>query len=238
MSTINNLVLAFDLYGTLLSTESIAQKLASHFPAKAQSMSNSWRRYQLEYTWRLNSMKLYEPFSSVTRNALLHALAEHDESLGNDAIDALMKAYDSLSVFPDVNSTLAELSKIPTVTPVVFSNGTQSMISNSVHRSPDLSPHASVFADIVTVDDVKQFKPAPETYYHLLQKTGKSSEQSSDIWLVSGNPFDIIGARSVGFNAIWVDRNGRGWIDGAMPSLRPTAVVNSLEEILSVVKKT
>lgn len=50
------IVLAFDLYGTLLSTESIAQQLGQHFPAKAQSISSLWRRYQLEYTWRLNSM--------------------------------------------------------------------------------------------------------------------------------------------------------------------------------------
>lgn len=49
-------VLAFDLYGTLLSTESIAKKLEAHFPAKAQSIATLWRRYQLEYTWRLNSM--------------------------------------------------------------------------------------------------------------------------------------------------------------------------------------
>jgi 2-haloacid dehalogenase len=51
-----SIVLAFDLYGTLLSTESIAQQLASHFPEKAQSISSLWRRYQLEYTWRLTSM--------------------------------------------------------------------------------------------------------------------------------------------------------------------------------------
>lgn len=49
-------VLAFDLYGTLLSTESIAKKLEAHFPAKAQSIASLWRRYQLEYTWRMNSM--------------------------------------------------------------------------------------------------------------------------------------------------------------------------------------
>ena len=51
------LVLAFDLYGTLLSTGSIAEQLGKHFgQSTAQSISTSWRRYQLEYTWRLNSM--------------------------------------------------------------------------------------------------------------------------------------------------------------------------------------
>jgi FMN phosphatase YigB (HAD superfamily) len=50
-------VVAFDLYGTLLSTASIAKELASHFgQEKADSIAAVWRKYQLEYTWRLNSM--------------------------------------------------------------------------------------------------------------------------------------------------------------------------------------
>lgn len=50
-------VVAFDLYGTLLSTESIAKELERHFGSEAaQSIAALWRRYQLEYTWRLNSM--------------------------------------------------------------------------------------------------------------------------------------------------------------------------------------
>ena len=49
-------VVAFDLYGTLLSTSSIAKKLAEQFPDKAESIASTWRTYQLEYTWRLNSM--------------------------------------------------------------------------------------------------------------------------------------------------------------------------------------
>jgi 2-haloacid dehalogenase len=50
-------LVAFDLYGTLLSTASIAEKLASHFGQEtADSIAAVWRKYQLEYTWRLNSM--------------------------------------------------------------------------------------------------------------------------------------------------------------------------------------
>jgi len=51
------MVIAFDAYGTLLSTESIAKKLAHHFgEEKAEILATAWRKYQLEYTWRLNSM--------------------------------------------------------------------------------------------------------------------------------------------------------------------------------------
>ena len=50
------IVIAFDLFGTLLSTSSIARKIAEHFPDKADAIAVTWRTYQLEYTWRLNSM--------------------------------------------------------------------------------------------------------------------------------------------------------------------------------------
>lgn len=54
----SKIVVAFDLYGTLLSTGSIAKELASHFgQEKADAIAVVWRRYQLEYTWRLNSMR-------------------------------------------------------------------------------------------------------------------------------------------------------------------------------------
>jgi 2-haloacid dehalogenase len=54
------MVIAFDAYGTLLSTESIAKKLANHFgDEKAETLAVAWRKYQLEYTWRLNSMGNY-----------------------------------------------------------------------------------------------------------------------------------------------------------------------------------
>ena len=57
MSQSQDMVLAFDLYGTLLSTESIAKRLAKQFGGeKATQLAASWRKYQLEYTWRLNSM--------------------------------------------------------------------------------------------------------------------------------------------------------------------------------------
>ena len=56
----SNIVIAFDAYGTLLSTESIAKKLAQHFGNEnAEKLAGLWRRIQLEYTWRLNSMRTW-----------------------------------------------------------------------------------------------------------------------------------------------------------------------------------
>lgn len=110
------------------------------------------------------------------------------------------------------------------------------MISNSVLHSKDLSPHASVFEDIITVDEVQRYKPSRESYLHLAERTVHESCQMRRVWLISSNPFDIVGARSMGMNAIWVDRVGDGWKDAVVPDLQPTAIVNSLEHIVDVIK--
>jgi len=46
MTSNKKTVIAFDLYGTLLSTESIARELATHFgDEKAKSIAALWRRW-------------------------------------------------------------------------------------------------------------------------------------------------------------------------------------------------
>jgi 2-haloacid dehalogenase len=164
-------------------------------------------------------------------------LKEHGVSLSEKDTTDLMRAYDSLSTFPDVKPALDALAKEQNITSVVFSNGTHSMISASVNKSPDLSPHASVFKDLVVVEDVKKFKPSPDVYYHLAQKVGKSKEDMNSLWLISGNPFDVVGARAVGMNAAWVDRQGNGWTDTlGEPDFRPTIIVRGLGEVVERVK--
>ncbi|KAK5796423.1 hypothetical protein VI817_005708 [Penicillium citrinum] len=181
-------------------------------------------------------MEKYEDFSIVTKNALVHALTEHGEQLSDNNIARIMEAYDHLSTFPDVNPSLIRLAADENVHAVVFSNGSKTMVSNSVLRSKDLAPHASIFQDLITVDEIQRYKPTPASYEHLARKTGKQKSQIDQIWLISGNPFDIVGARSVGMQAIWVDRARRGWQDAAVPELRPTAIVHSLEQIMKEIQ--
>jgi len=54
-------IIAFDLYGTILSTDSIAVELAEIVgdDRVAKDLAALWRRYQLEYTWRINCMGKY-----------------------------------------------------------------------------------------------------------------------------------------------------------------------------------
>ncbi|TVY17789.1 Haloacetate dehalogenase H-2 [Lachnellula arida] len=229
MSSGNKTVIAFDLYGTLLSTESIAKELATHFgDEKAQSIAALWRRYQLEYTWRMNSMGLYKPFSEITNTSLRHALDEHSLSLSDADTSKLMKAYDSLGTFPDVPPALKTLARTPQSTPT-FSPTAQTPWSRR----------------LVTVEEVEAYKPHPKVYAHLAERVGKRGPgDRGDIWLVSGNPFDVVGARAAGMQAAWVDRAGGhhgkgGWTDklGELASGGPTVVVHGVDEAVNEIQR-
>jgi 2-haloacid dehalogenase len=68
----NKTVVAFDLFGTILSTESIWQEI-SKFAGddKAKTIAALARRYQLEYTWRSNSMGESHAFVTEARCTLV-----------------------------------------------------------------------------------------------------------------------------------------------------------------------
>lgn len=141
-----------------------------------------------------------------------------------------MLGYDQLATFEDVLPALQKLGLTESIKCVVFSNGTRQMIDNSMNGS-SLSQIGSVFSQLISVDHLQRYKPAPEVYKYLAnctEMTGKEDE----IWLVSGNPFDVVGARAVGMNAVWVDRAGAGWQDKLGPE--PSKIIRSLEELVSI----
>lgn len=234
-------ILAFDLYGTLLSTASIASHLEKHTgdAQSAAAVASLWRTLQLEYTWRLTCMGQYTPFSTLTCRALSDALAQSGHApLSSPQTDDLMKAYDALDTFPDVAPALDRIAAAKDVQAVVFSNGTHDMVANSVNGSQGLVRQKQLFKDLVVVEQARVFKPHAGAYRLLAGRMGVDEKEMGRLCLVSGNPFDIVGARAAGMRAVWVDRAGKGWTDGLVEGEkgRPSAIIKSLEELLDVAK--
>ncbi|KAH9890796.1 haloacid dehalogenase [Xylariomycetidae sp. FL2044] len=244
-------VIAFDLYGTLLSTESIAGELEKLYGAdKAPSVAALWRRYQLEYTWRINSMGEYKPFDQITLSALHHAVAEHENlpPLTEAQSAQLMSSYDALHAFPEVSDALSLVrdhhssssssSSSVAIEAYIFSNGTDAMVSNSLRTSPDLAgPHAQkLFRDLVTVEPIRCYKPDRRTYAHLVQRADMDGSEG-DVWVVSANPFDIVGARAAGMSAAFIDRAGRGWVDRLDEARAPSLVAKGVDEAVRGILK-
>jgi 2-haloacid dehalogenase len=219
--------LAFDLYGTLVDPIRIWTRLEQSVPDKALRIAEVWRHKQLEYTFRLTAMGQYEDFEQVTRKALDYALAAAGHELTADQRDALLAQYDDLERFPDVELGLTRLQQRGH-TMVVFSNGSPRML-DAVMDAAGLRPY---FEAYVSVDEVRQYKPAPATYRLAAERLGRTI---GEVRLVSANPFDDIGAEAAGMRAAWVDRSG-GLFDTLRPP--PQLVVRSLTELADVLERS
>lgn len=175
----------------------------------------------------------YEPFSSVTKKALFHAVREIGESISSEQADQLMKAYDSLDTFPDVDRALKTITEMGTnkINPLIFSNGTRQMVEASLTGSPSLRTQVNMFSDIVVIDEIpsdkRRYKPSPIAYEYLVNQL---KVDSGSVWLVTSNPFDVDGAKRFGIRVCWVDRQGFGWIDGI--GVAPDFVCNGVDQVV------
>lgn len=212
--------LAFDLYGTLVDPIRIWRRLENYVGDAAVRISEVWRQKQLEYTFRLTAMDQYEPFDQVTAKALDYALAALGQTISQEDRRTVLAEYDNLEPFPDVAAGLEKL-RIAGYSMVVFSNGTPRMLGAAV-RSAGI---ADAFHDLVSVDEVRTYKPSPRVYHLLAARLNRPADR---VRLISSNPFDVIGAQAVGMQVAWVDR-AHGLFDTL--GRRPQVVVASLVEL-------
>jgi 2-haloacid dehalogenase len=192
--------LAFDLYGTLVDPIRIWHQLERHVGDAAVRISELWRQKQLEYTFRLTAMEQYQPFDKVTRKALEYALATFEHELSEEQLRVILAEYDHLEAFPDVQPGLDQLRDAGWLM-VVLSNGTPRMLSGAVH-SAAIGPY---FHDLISVDEVQTYKPAPRVYQYAAVRLNQPIEK---VRLISSNPFDIMGAAAAGMQVAWINRPG------------------------------
>lgn len=217
--------LAFDVYGTLIDTHGLVSMLEAFVGEKAGALSQLWRRTQLEYSFRRALMRRYCPFSECTAEALEFACASFQVALSDSQRRELLDGYRRLPAFPDVADGL-ERAREAGLGLFAFSNGLASDVES-------LLDHAGIrefFADVVSVDEIRSFKPDPEVYQHFMKR---AKSQPELIWLISSNPFDVTGARAAGMNALWVRRSASAVFDPW--EFQPTATVSELTQVAGVI---
>lgn len=212
-------VVAFDLYGTLIDPIGIAAEIDRALPGvRGQEIAVLWRTKQLEYSFRLTAMRHYQDFRWVTDRALRFAAASTGVELGEHAARHLIDRYDRLPAFPDARRALAAI-RADGHRPSVFSNGSPEMIERLL-ASSGLDEHID---QRISVDAVREFKPAPAAYRHAAGVLGVPIGQ---VVLVSCNAFDVVGANAAGMRTVWVNRTG-----GAFDTIgdRPHVTISGLD---------
>jgi 2-haloacid dehalogenase len=209
--------LVFDAYGTLFDVHSVLRRCEDLFPGRHEELSRLWRAKQLEYTWLRSLMRRYAPFSTVTREALAHACQALGLDLTAERMEALMAEYNMLSPYAEVSKALSSFGKIKQA---ILSNGSPDMLQ-------PLVAHSGLQLDaVISVDELKIYKPAPQVYELAPRKLGVPREK---IGFVSSNCWDALGAKSFGFTVFWVNR-ARAPLERL--GFEPDRVVERLDEIL------
>jgi 2-haloacid dehalogenase len=220
-----SITLAFDVYGTLIDTHGVIVALEKHVGNKAPEFSSTWREKQLEYSFRRGLMQNYENFALCTRNALDYTNSYYKASLSQKDKEELLDAYKVLPAFEDVKEGLARAKKSG-FRMFAFSNGSAEAVETLLKKAGI----RDYFIDVVSVDEIKSYKPNPGVYSHFLRR---ADALGANAWLVSSNPFDVIGAISSGMRAAWVKRSPDALFDpwGIEPTLTVSSLLNLAEQI-------
>jgi 2-haloacid dehalogenase len=190
-------IFVFDAYGTLFDVHSAIARHRAEAGPEAERLSEIWRTKQLEYSWTLTLAGHYMDFWTLTERALDFALARV-ASVDRALKPKLLDAYFRLEAFPDAREALRALKALGHKT-AILSNGSPDMLKAAV----DTARVGDNLDVALSVAPMKMFKPRREVYALV---TNHFSCPPSDVNFVSSNRWDVMGAVSVGFRGIWVNR--------------------------------
>ncbi len=197
----------FDAYGTLFDVHSAVGQCRDRFElatAAAQTMSDTWRTRQLQYSWLRSLMGKHVDFWQVTGDALDFAL---DTAFGpGRAPDglrrALMDSYLTLHTYPEVPAVLRRLKESGMKT-AVLSNGSPAMLEK-VCASTGVD---AVLDAVLSIEDVGIYKPHPSVYRLAIERLGLSGPPA--VSFQSSNAWDAAAASAFGFKVVWCNRFGQ-----------------------------
>jgi 2-haloacid dehalogenase len=136
----------------------------------------------------------------------------------------LMDQYAKLTGFED-SLTVVKTIKEKGISTAILSNGSREMLATVVEAN-GLMPYLD---KVVTVEEVRLFKTAPQAYELLLKAF---PVQKEEILFVSSNAWDALAAKWYGFDVFWVNPLGHPFEEiGEKPNYEGTSLGKVLEVI-------
>lgn len=194
-------VLAFDSYGSLFDVKSLDSACEQAYPGAGKELSTLWRAKQLQYSQMRSQMNRYRDFWLLTDDALVHATNSLRLPLSADTRRQLTASYLTLPLYPDVKPAMEALKK-QGVRLVLLSNGTAKMLE-AVARNSGID---GLIEQLISVDEVKVFKPDPRVYQLAVDKLKTGTDE---LGFVSSHSWDVNGAASFGLPTFWVPRQAQ-----------------------------
>ena len=140
----------------------------------------------------------YHDFSTLAPAALAAVAGTGGRELPGDAWAPVGAAMAAIDPYPDVVEGLTRLRSAGHGTAALTNSAPAAM--NAQLGRTGLAP---LFDHILSVDAVRQFKPAAAPYRHAAEVVGVAP---SELWMVACHDWDLAGAKAVGMSTAFVAR--------------------------------
>jgi 2-haloacid dehalogenase len=218
--------IAFDAYGTLFDVFSVTALCERLFPGQGTPLAQLWRAKQLQYSLLRSLMGRHRDFWQLTEDGLVYATKSLKLELTLEKRTQLMDAYLVLAPFPDVKPGLEALKKRG-LRLAILSNGEPRMLQAAVSSAAI----GHLLDDVISVEEVKIFKPSPEVYGLIAKKLKVGA---SEVGFVSSNSWDVNGAGAAGLFTFWIQRSAAEPPEElGFPAKRVVSAITELEGIIA-----
>ncbi len=192
-------VIVFDVIETMLDTSALEPHFERVFGDKR--VLREWFSQLLLYSEVATIAGPYFDFSTIAGAALDMTAESRKVTLSADDKEQILKAMLSLPPHPDVPDAL-KLLRDAGLRLVTLTNSSQRAMEQQLENAGI----ETYFERKFSVDSVRKYKPAPETYQMVAKEL---NVKTSDLRMVAAHAWDIIGAMQAGCAAAFVERPGK-----------------------------
>lgn len=211
-------VIVFDLNGTLLDTEALAAPIRRIFGRKLSV--DAWFTKVLLYSMATSLAGDYRPFGEIAVAVLEMSAAGKGIPLRAADIENVKSGMERLPPFPEVKKALRRLRETG-FRLAVLTNSSRANLEEQLRHSG----LAEYFEQAISVDTVRRFKPARDTYRAAAYLLGVDVH---NVLMVAAHPWDLLGATRAGCRTALLTRPGKALFpDAPMPDY----VAGNLQEL-------
>jgi 2-haloacid dehalogenase len=190
------LVITFDLMGTLLDLSALDEQFRTEFGDNRARQD--WFSEVLKLALAITARGGYESFSDIAEAALKIVEERHQHQLSGGERKKILESLLKTPTFSDVKPARERL-KSKGFKLVVLTNSREKAAKAAV-KSAGLADYLS---DVLSAEEVKRLKPAPEPYRMAAKKVGVKPR---NMLLVAAHSWDVAGAMRAGWRAAFVRR--------------------------------
>lgn len=209
--------LVFDVNETLLDLGALDPWFEDTLGAGAR---REWFTLAIHAVLVTTATGRYENFADIGAACLASVAARRNRTAGPEALEHLRGAMTALPPHPDVRPALTALRERGHRLAALTNNPLA-----TVRAQFDAAGLTPLFDAVLSADEVRRLKPAPEPYRYAASRLGV---EIGEMTLVAAHGWDCAGARAAGARAAFVARPGQEELPAGLP---PDVVVPGMAEL-------